>query len=77
MLWGQDLPMTVKAQVINAQNKESMSAVHVINLTQIKGTITDQEGRFTLNAQANDTLYLSYLGFKPLKVRVTSDMFRF
>jgi hypothetical protein len=77
LLWSQETSMTVKAQVINAQNKESMSAVHVINLTQVKGTITDQEGRFTLTAQANDTLYLSYLGFKPLKVRVTSDMFRF
>ncbi|MDC6363050.1 MULTISPECIES: carboxypeptidase-like regulatory domain-containing protein [Flavobacteriaceae] len=65
------------ATVVNAQSDFPLESVHVINLNQVKGTITDQKGRFTIQAAVNDTLYLSYLGFKTQKVRVTNDMFRF
>ncbi len=67
----------IKATVINAQTNFSLESVHVINLNRVKGTITDQDGNFTIPAAVNDTLYLTYLGFKPQKVRVTNDMFKF
>ncbi|MFD2098320.1 carboxypeptidase-like regulatory domain-containing protein [Flagellimonas iocasae] len=62
--------------VVNAQTDFPLESVHVINLNQVIGTITDQNGRFTIEAAVNDTLYLSYLGFKSQKVRVTNDMFK-
>ena len=31
---------------------------------------------FSIRASVNDTLYLTYLGFKPQKVRITNDMFK-
>lgn len=62
--------------VINAQTDFPLESVHVINLNQVIGTITDQNGKFTIEAAVNDTLYLSYLGFKAQKVRVTNDMFK-
>jgi hypothetical protein len=62
---------------MNAQTDFPLESVHVINLNQVKGTITDQYGKFTIPAAVNDTLYFSYLGFKTQKVRVTNDMFRF
>lgn len=65
------------ATVINAQTEFPLESVHIINLNQVKGTITDPNGKFTIPAAVNDTLYLSYLGFKTQKVRVTNDMFRF
>jgi len=65
------------ATVINAQSDMPLESVHVINLNQVKGTITNQNGKFTIPAAVNDTLYLSYLGFKTQKVRVTNDMFKF
>lgn len=65
------------ATVTNAQTDLPLESVHIINLNQVKGTITDQHGKFTIPAAVNDTLYLSYLGFKTQKVRVTNDMFRF
>jgi hypothetical protein len=68
-------PLT--AQVINAQTNAPMESVHVVNLNQVVGTITNEEGRFRISAQVNDTLYFTYLGFKSQKVRVTNDMFRF
>ncbi|MDT0607215.1 carboxypeptidase-like regulatory domain-containing protein [Croceitalea rosinachiae] len=66
-----------RATVINAQTNFPLESVHVINLNQVKGTITNQDGKFAINAAVNDTLYLTYLGFKPQKVRVTNDMFKF
>src|SRR5690606_22037406 len=65
------------ATVTNGQTDLPLESVHIINLNQVKGTITDQHGKFTTPAAVNDTLYLSYLGFKTQKVRVTNDMFRF
>ncbi|HAE71760.1 MAG TPA: hypothetical protein DCG56_03755, partial [Flavobacteriaceae bacterium] len=58
----------INATIINAQTQEALESVHVINLSQIKGTITDKDGNFTVPAVANDTLLLSYLGFKTIKV---------
>ncbi len=65
------------ATVINAQTEFPLESVHVVNLNQVKGTITNPEGKFTIPAAVNDTLYFSYLGFKTQKVRVTNDMIRF
>src|SRR6056297_3467139 len=69
--------MDFTAKVINAQTEFPLESVHVVNLNQVKGTITNQNGEFTIPAAVNDTLYFSYLGFKTQKVRVTNDMFRF
>ncbi|MEM9647785.1 MAG: carboxypeptidase-like regulatory domain-containing protein [Bacteroidota bacterium] len=65
------------AKVVNAQSGFAMESVHIINLNKVVGTITNQEGKFTIPAAVNDTLYLTFLGFKSEKVRVTSDMFKF
>lgn len=67
----------LNATVINAQTDFPLESVHIINLNKVKGAITDQNGRFTIPASVSDTLYLTYLGFKPQKVRVTNDMFKF
>jgi len=67
----------IKALVINAQTDDPLESVHIVNLNQVIGTITDEDGEFTIQAAVNDTLYFSYLGFKSQKVRVTSDMFKF
>ena len=66
-----------EAVVLNAQSGTPLESVHVINLNQVIGTITDAKGRFMIDAAVNDTLYFSYLGFKSQKIRVTNDMFRF
>lgn len=65
------------ATVVNAQTNFPLESVHVINLNRVVGTISNQNGKFSITAAVNDTLYLTYLGFKPQKVRVTNDMFKF
>lgn len=65
------------AVVENETTGLPMSSVHILNLTQVIGSITDQKGVFEIKAKVNDTLYFSYLGFKPLKIAVTNDMLKF
>jgi hypothetical protein len=66
-----------KALVVNAQTGFPLESVHVVNLNQVIGTITNDKGKFSITAAVNDTLYFSYLGFKSQKIRVTNDMFKF
>ncbi|CAM4297204.1 carboxypeptidase-like regulatory domain-containing protein [Zobellia nedashkovskayae] len=67
----------IKALVVNAQTDAPMGNVHIINLNKVKGTITKDDGEFTIIASVDDILYFSYLGFKSQKIRVTNDMFKF
>lgn len=61
----------------NDADSKPISNVHVINLNSVVGTISNKEGVFEINANVNDTLFFSYLGFKSIKVRVTNDLIRF
>jgi len=68
---------TLKGYVENAEDNYPIASVHVINLNQVIGVISDKKGKFEIAAKLNDTLYLSYLGYKPIKVRVTNDLLKF
>ncbi|MFH6604256.1 carboxypeptidase-like regulatory domain-containing protein [Maribacter algicola] len=74
---GDTIDRKIRATVINAQTDDPMESVHVLNLNQVIGTITNEKGEFAITAAVNDTLYLTFLGFKPQKIRVTNDMFKF
>lgn len=65
------------ATVIDAQTDKPMVSVHAVNLNQVIGTITNEKGTFTIPAVANDTIYLTFLGYKSQKIRVTNDMLKF
>ncbi len=67
----------ISALVVNAQTDEPMESVHVVNLNQVLGTITNENGEFSITAAVNDTLYFSFLGYKSQKIRITNDMFKF
>ncbi len=65
------------AFVENSSDNKPIPSVHIINLSQVIGVISDKKGKFEIPAKLNDTLYLSYLGFKSIKVRVTNDLLKF
>lgn len=73
---GQDSTV-VSGKVLNAANDRPIENAHVVNLNQVKGTVTNEEGEFEIRAAVNDTLYFSYLGFKSLQVRVTNDWLKY
>jgi len=63
----------IKGKVLNAANDLPLKDVNIVNLNQVKGTVSGEEGKFELKAAVNDTLYFSYLGFKSIQVRITND----
>lgn len=67
----------VKGTIVNGSNDEPLENVNIVNLNQVIGTSTDEDGVFEIKAQVNDTLHLSYLGFKSIRIRVTNDWFKY
>lgn len=67
----------VNGTVMNAANDKAIEKVHIVNLNQVKGAVSKEDGSFKLPATVNDTLYFSYLGFKSIKVRVTNDWLKY
>ncbi|MGB7785404.1 MAG: carboxypeptidase-like regulatory domain-containing protein [Salinimicrobium sp.] len=76
MAFGQESTV-VTGKVLNAANDVPIENAHIINLNQVKGTVTSAEGDFEIPAAVNDTLYFSYLGFKSIRVKVTNDWLKF
>ncbi|MGM0932903.1 MAG: carboxypeptidase-like regulatory domain-containing protein [Bacteroidota bacterium] len=67
----------VSGTVMNAADDKPIERVHIVNLNQVKGAVSDEDGKFELPARVNDTLYFTYLGFKSIKVRVTNDWMKY
>lgn len=67
----------VMATIISTTTKAPLSDVNIVNLNQVIGTATDDNGVFEIRAKANDTLLLSYIGYKTIKVRVTNDWIKY
>lgn len=54
-------------------SSKPLANVNIINVNTVKGVVTDEKGQFELMASANDTLHISLLGYKSIKVKVTND----
>ena len=67
----------MRGSVFNTKTNLPLDNVNVLNINQVKGTVTNIKGDFSIRVAVNDTLHFSYLGFKSIKIRVTQDMIRF
>lgn len=74
--YGQDAEK-VLGLIINSSDDKPLESVNIVNLNQVVGTTTNSKGAFEISAKVNDTIHLSYLGFKSIKVRVTNDWLKF
>jgi len=48
--------------------------VHIINLNNGRGTISNDNGSFEINTKANDTLLFSSIQFERKKIRITNEL---
>ncbi len=62
-------------RVFRAKDKQPLSGANIVNLTQITGTTTSEEGFFRIHAHPGDTLLISFLGYKNVKIPVHNDDF--
>ena len=76
--WSQEDELeTITGIVMNASNDKPLENVNIVNINTVKGSTTNKEGEFQLRAKINDTLYLSYLGFRSIQVKITEDWVKF
>lgn len=65
--------MNISGYVRDEKNQEKLLGAHVINLSTNSGTSTDENGYFTLEANPNDSLKISYTGYKSRKIQVKNS----
>ncbi len=72
----QDSIKTLKGRIINVNDKKPLQSAHILNLNSVEGTITNSKGLFQIPAQANDTIFISYIGYQSIKLKVTKDLLK-
>jgi hypothetical protein len=63
--------------IVTTETLLPLSNVHIINKNLVKGTITNDKGKFEIPARVNDTLYISSIGYKTITIKVTNDWLKF
>jgi len=71
-----DLAFFLKGQIVSNSNKSPLKGAHLFNLNTVVGTIANDEGKFELATKVNDTIYVSYLGFQSIKLKITNDLLK-
>jgi len=67
---------SLKGRIISITDKEPLQSAHVVNLNSVEGTITNTNGQFEIPATANDTIFISYIGFQSIKLKITNDLLK-
>lgn len=65
------------AVVFDVQTQQPINNVNVLNINQVRGAISNDSGQFVIDAFVGDTLHISCLGYKQVKIVVNKDMLRF
>ena len=63
----------VSGTIVNDNTKLPLSNVNIININKVRGIVSDSKGNFEIEVGVSDTLHLSLIGFKSIKIRVTND----
>jgi hypothetical protein len=63
----------IKGIIKSENTSKTVSNANIININMMKGSVSDQKGEFEIAARVNDTLHISFLGYKSINVRVTND----
>ena len=68
-----EITQTVTGIILNDNNLKPISNVNIINVNMVKGTTSNDKGYFEISARLNDTLHITILGYKSLRLKVTND----
>ncbi|RAR70764.1 carboxypeptidase-like regulatory domain-containing protein [Flavobacterium aciduliphilum] len=63
----------VYGTIVNSATNFPLANVNIININRVKGSISNTRGMFEIDAEVNDTLHITMIGFQSLRVRVTND----
>ncbi len=68
--------LKLKGKVIDVNTRFPLKSAHVLNLTSVKGIVTNRFGEFSILAQKGDEIYFSYVGYESVKLVVTNDLLK-
>lgn len=68
---------TIRGSVYDVSTGLPLESVNVLNISTIKGVTTNVKGEFQIQAAVKDTLHLSFLGYKSVRVVVSNDMIKY
>ena len=67
---------SLKGRIISINDKKPLQSAHVVNLNSVDGTITNTNGQFEIPAIVNDTIFISYIGYQSIKLKITNDLLK-
>jgi hypothetical protein len=67
---------SLRGRIISIVDKEPLQSAHIVNLNSVEGTITNSNGQFEIPAVVNDTIFISYIGYQSIKLKVTNDLLK-
>ncbi len=70
------IAVNLKGKIISVTDKKPLESAHILNLNSVEGTTTNRQGLFQIPAMANDTIYISYVGYQSIKLKVTRDLLK-
>lgn len=69
----QDVFQNVSGTILNDNTLKPLSNANIINVNMVKGTTSNEKGYFEITARLNDTLHITILGYKSIRLKVTND----
>ena len=72
----QNKAVTLKGKIISIEDNKALQSAHIINLNSVHGTITNNKGQFEIPAKVNDTIFVSYIGYQSVKLKITNDLLK-
>ena len=67
---------SLKGRIVSINDKKPLQSAHVVNLNSVEGTITNNNGQFEIPAVVNDTIFISYIGYQSIKLKITNDLLK-
>ena len=66
----------LKGRIVSINDGQPLLSAHVVNMNTVDGTITDFDGKFEIPARVNDTIFISYIGYQSIKLKITNDLLK-
>jgi len=62
-----------RGTLIDSSTGQPMIGANIVNLSQLKGDSSDDNGMFSLPAKINDSIIITFLGFKTVNIKVNDE----
>ncbi len=59
--------------LIHAGTQQALTGANIINLTSLDGTTSDENGMFSMPAKVNDSIIITFMGYKTVNIKVDED----